>query len=153
MTLATFVEVLDTSIANVALPHIAGALSASQTEATWVISCYLIANAIVLPISGYLAAFFGRKHFMSCVAIFSISSLLCGLAPNLPTLLLFRVLQALGGGGVATSEQAILPDTSEPVDLARPLLSTVLLSLPRRQSVLWSAAGSRITSAGDGSFQ
>ena len=120
VTLATFMEVLDTSIANVALPHIAGALSASQTEATWVISCYLIANAIVLPISGYLAAFFGRKRFyMSCVAIFGISSLLCGLAPNLPTLLFFRVLQGLGGGGLATSEQAILADTFEPAELGQ----------------------------------
>ena len=115
VTLATFMEVLDTSIANVALPHIAGSLAASQTEATWVISSYLVSNAVILPISGYLATLFGRKKFyMTCVAMFGISSLLCGIAPTLPLLLFFRVLQGLGGGGLATSEQAILADTFEP---------------------------------------
>jgi DHA2 family multidrug resistance protein len=115
VTLATFMEVLDTSIANVSLPHIAGSLAASQREATWVISSYLVANAVILPISGYLATLIGRKRFyMSCVAIFGVSSLLCGLAPSLGTLLFFRVLQGLGGGGLATSEQAILADTFEP---------------------------------------
>jgi DHA2 family multidrug resistance protein len=115
VTLATFMEVLDTSIANVSLPHIAGSLAASQTEATWVISSYLVANAVILPISGYLATLIGRKRFyMTCVAMFGISSLLCGLAPSLGMLLFFRVLQGLGGGGLATSEQAILADTFEP---------------------------------------
>ena len=115
VTLATFMEVLDTSIANVALPHIAGTLGAGQSEASWIISSYLVSNAVVLPISGYLATLFGRKRFyMSCVGIFGISSLLCGIAPTLPLLLLFRVLQGLGGGGLATSEQAILADTFEP---------------------------------------
>ena len=115
VTLATFMEVLDTSIANVSLPHIAGSLAASQSEATWVISSYLVSNAVILPISGYLANLIGRKRFyMLCVAMFGISSLLCGLAPNLPLLLFFRVLQGLGGGGLATSEQAILADTFEP---------------------------------------
>ncbi len=115
MTLATFMEVLDTSIANVSLPHIAGSLAASQTEATWVISSYLVANAVILPISGYLATLIGRKRFyMTCVAMFGVSSLLCGLAPSLGMLLFFRVLQGLGGGGLATSEQAILADTFEP---------------------------------------
>jgi MFS transporter, DHA2 family, multidrug resistance protein len=115
VTLATFMEVLDTSIANVSLPHIAGSLAASQTEATWVISSYLVANAVILPISGYLATLIGRKRFyMTCVAIFGVSSLLCGLAPSLGMLLFFRVLQGLGGGGLATSEQAILADTFEP---------------------------------------
>src|ERR1700727_2186327 len=114
-TLATFMEVLDTSIANVSLPHIAGSLAASQSEATWVISSYLVANAVILPISGYLATLIGRKRFyMTCVAMFGISSLLCGLAPSLGMLLFFRVLQGLGGGGLATSEQAILADTFEP---------------------------------------
>ncbi len=108
-------EVLDTSIANVALPHIAGSLAASQSEATWIISSYLVSNAVILPISGYLATFFGRKRFyMTCVGIFGISSLLCGIAPSLPLLLFFRVIQGLGGGGLATSEQAILADTFEP---------------------------------------
>jgi len=112
VTLATFMEVLDTSIANVALPHIAGSLGGSQEEATWVLTSYLVSSAIVLPISGWLATRYGRKRFyMTCVAMFTICSLLCGLAPSLPLLILARVLQGLGGGGLATSEQAILADT------------------------------------------
>jgi MFS transporter, DHA2 family, multidrug resistance protein len=112
VTLATFMEVLDTSIANVALPHMAGSLGASQDEATWVLTSYLVASAIVLPISGWLATRFGRKRFyMTCVVIFTICSLLCGLAQTLPILILARVMQGLGGGGLAPSEQAILADT------------------------------------------
>jgi len=112
VTLATFMEVLDTSIANVALPHMAGSLGASQDEATWVLTSYLVASAIILPISGWLATRFGRKRFyMTCVVIFTICSLLCGLAQTLPILILARVLQGLGGGGLAPSEQAILADT------------------------------------------
>ncbi|HEV2646491.1 MAG TPA: DHA2 family efflux MFS transporter permease subunit [Acidobacteriaceae bacterium] len=112
VTLATFMEVLDTSIANVALPHMAGSLGASQEEATWVLTSYLVASAIVLPISGWLANRFGRKRFyMSCVAMFTVCSLLCGMAQTLPTLIIARILQGLGGGGLATSEQAILADT------------------------------------------
>jgi DHA2 family multidrug resistance protein len=115
VTLATFMEVLDTSIANVALPHIAGNLSASQDESTWVLTSYLVSNAIVLPISAWLANRFGRKRFyMSCVALFTVSSALCGLAPTLGLLVLFRILQGLGGGGLAPSEQAILADTFPP---------------------------------------
>ncbi len=115
VTMATFMEVLDTSIANVSLPHIAGNLSAGQDESTWVLTSYLVANAIVLPLSGWLSTIFGRKRFyMSCVALFTISSFLCGLAPSLPMLILFRVLQGLGGGGLAPSEQAILADTFPP---------------------------------------
>jgi len=115
VTLATFMEVLDTSITNVALPHIAGALSASQDESTWVISSYLVSNAVILPISAYLTTLIGRKRFyMTCVAIFGASSLLCGLAPTLPLLLFFRVLQGAGGGGLGPSEQAILADTFPP---------------------------------------
>src|SRR6202045_1556322 len=115
VTLATFMEVLDTSIANVSLPHIAGSLAASQSEATWVISSYLVANAVILPISGYLATLIGRKRFyMTCVAMFGASSLLCGLAPSLPLLLFFRVIQGLGGGGLQPSEQSILADTFPP---------------------------------------
>jgi DHA2 family multidrug resistance protein len=115
VTLATFMEVLDTSIANVSLPHIAGSLAASEDEATWVITSYLVANAIILPASAYLSNLVGRKRFyMICVAVFATSSLLCGLAPSLPLLLLFRVLQGAGGGGLAPSEQAILADTFEP---------------------------------------
>jgi len=115
VTLATFMEVLDTSIANVALPHIAGGLGASQDEATWVLTSYLVANAVVLPASAYLVTFFGRKKFyMACVMMFGLSSMLCGLAPSLPLLILFRVLQGVGGGGLQPSEQAILADTFAP---------------------------------------
>ena len=115
VTLATFMEVLDTSIANVALPHIAGSMGASQDEATWVLTSYLVANAVVLPASAYLVTFFGRKKFyMACVVMFGLSSMLCGLAPSLPLLILFRVMQGAGGGGLAPSEQAILADTFVP---------------------------------------
>ena len=115
VTLATFMEVLDTSIANVALPHIAGSLSAGQDESTWILTSYLVSNAIVLPLSGWLSSIVGRKRFyMGCVALFTISSALCGLAPNLAMLILFRVLQGAGGGGLQPSEQAILADTFEP---------------------------------------
>ena len=115
VTLATFMEVLDTSIANVALPHISGSLSAGQDESTWILTSYLVSNAIVLPLSGWLSSIVGRKRFyMGCVALFTISSFLCGLAPNLATLIFFRVLQGAGGGGLQPSEQAILADTFEP---------------------------------------
>ncbi|HZV35692.1 MAG TPA: DHA2 family efflux MFS transporter permease subunit [Verrucomicrobiae bacterium] len=115
VSLATFMEVMDTSIANVALPHIAGSVAADQSESTWVLTSYLVSNAIVVPISGWLASVFGRKCFyMGCVALFTVSSFLCGLAPNLPFLLLFRVLQGIGGGGLAPSEQSILTDTFPP---------------------------------------
>ena len=115
VTLATFMEVLDTSIANVALPHIAGSLSAGTDESTWVLTSYLVSNAIVLPLSGWLSSIVGRKRFyMGCVALFTISSFLCGFAPNLPMLIFFRVLQGAGGGGLQPSEQAILADTFPP---------------------------------------
>ncbi|HKT25554.1 MAG TPA: DHA2 family efflux MFS transporter permease subunit [Terriglobales bacterium] len=115
VTMATFMEVLDTSIANVALPHIAGSLSATTDESTWVLTSYLVSNAVILPMSGWASDFLGRKRFyMTCVALFGASSLLCGLAPSLPLLILFRVLQGVGGGGLAPSEQAILADTFEP---------------------------------------
>jgi DHA2 family multidrug resistance protein len=115
VTMATFMEVLDTSIANVALPHIAGNLSVSQAESTWVLTSYLVSNAIVLPLSGWIAGRMGRKRFyMTCVALFTLSSFLCGLAPSLGWLVFFRVLQGLGGGGLGPSEQAILADTFPP---------------------------------------
>jgi len=115
VTLATFMEVLDTSIANIALPHIAGSFGASTDESTWVLTSYLVSNGIVLPISAWLATRFGRKRFyMSCVAIFAVSSFLCGLAPSLGLLVFFRVLQGVGGGGLQPSEQAILSDTFSP---------------------------------------
>jgi len=115
VTLATFMEVLDTSIANVALPHIAGGLSAGADESTWVLTSYLVSNAVILPISAWMSDRFGRKRFyMTCVALFTASSFLCGMAPSLPMLIFFRVLQGMGGGGLAPSEQAILADTFEP---------------------------------------
>ena len=115
VTLATFMEVLDSSIANVALPHIAGGLGATQDEATWVLTAYLVANAVILPAGAYMTTFIGRKKFyMICVMLFGISSALCGIAPSLPLLVFFRILQGIGGGGLAPSEQAILADTFPP---------------------------------------
>src|ERR1700690_44103 len=115
VTLATFMEVLDTSIANVALPHIAGSLSAGQDESTWVLTSYLVSSAIVLPMSGWISSMIGRKRFyMSCVARFTIRSVLCGFAPSLGMLIFLRVLQGAGGGGLQPSEQAILADTFAP---------------------------------------
>jgi len=112
VSIATFMEVLDTSIANVSLRHIAGGMAASVDESTWVLTSYLVSNAIVLPISGWLASVIGRKRFyMGCVLLFTISSFLCGLAPTLGTLILCRVLQGIGGGGLAPSEQSILADS------------------------------------------
>src|SRR6516162_4417774 len=112
VTLATFMEVLDTSIANVALPHIAGNLSAGEDQSTWVLTSYLVSNAIVLPLSGWFSGLLGRKRFyMLCVALFTASSFLCGLAPSLGVLVLCRILQGAGGGGLQPSEQAILNDT------------------------------------------
>ncbi len=112
--LATFMEVLDTSIANVALPHIAGSLSASVDESTWVLTSYLVSNAIVLPLTGWFSSLFGRKRFfMVCVAIFTTSSFLCGLAPTLPALVTLRVIQGAGGGGLQPVSQAILVESFE----------------------------------------
>ena len=112
VTLATFMELLDTAIANVSLPHIAGGLAASYDESTWVLTSYLVANAIILPLSAWLSRVFGRKnYYMTCVGLFAISSLMCGLAPSLGLLIFFRVLQGIGGGGLAPVEQAILVDT------------------------------------------
>jgi len=107
--LAIFMEVLDTSVANVALPHIAGNLSAGVDESTWVLTSYLVSNAIVLPLTGWFSSLFGRKRFyMTCVAIFTIASMLCGLAPSLPLLVFFRILQGAGGGALQPISQAIL---------------------------------------------
>ena len=115
VALAAFMEVLDTSIANVALPYMAGNLGASNDQSTWVLTSYLVSNAIILPMTGWLAGAFGRKRFfMSCLGIFTVSSLLCGMAPSLGFLLLFRVLQGAGGGGLQPMAQAILADTFPP---------------------------------------
>src|SRR5438094_205775 len=110
--LATFMEVLDTSVANVSLPHIAGNLSATVDESTLVLTSYLVSNAIVLPLSGWLSMLFGRKRFyMTCVLLFTLSSLLCGLAPSLTMLVIFRVMQGLGGGALQPISQAILVES------------------------------------------
>ncbi len=120
VSLATFMEVLDTTIANVSLRHIAGGLGASQDEATWILTSYLISNAIVLPISGWLATLIGRKKFyMTCVALFTGSSFMCALSPNLGTMIFFRVLQGIGGGGLAPTEQSIFADTFPPAQRAK----------------------------------
>ncbi|MDF1792879.1 MAG: DHA2 family efflux MFS transporter permease subunit [Thalassobaculaceae bacterium] len=115
VAMAAFMEVLDLSIANVALPHIAGSLSASRDQSTWVLTSYLVTNAIVLPLSGWLSTVIGRKKFyMACIAGFGVASLLCGLAPTLELLILFRTLQGLTGGGLQPVSQAILADTFPP---------------------------------------
>jgi DHA2 family multidrug resistance protein len=119
VTMATFMEILDTTIANVALPHIAGGLSSGIDESTWILTSYLVANAVVLPLSAWLSRYFGRKrYYMTCVALFTISSFMCGLAPSLGMLIFFRVLQGIGGGGLAPCEQAILVDTFPPAKRA-----------------------------------
>ncbi|HTZ73948.1 MAG TPA: DHA2 family efflux MFS transporter permease subunit [Candidatus Aquilonibacter sp.] len=115
VAMAAFMEVLDTSIANVALPYMAGNLGASNDESTWVLTSYLVSNAVVLPISGWLVTVFGRKRFfMMCLTIFTLSSLLCGIAPSLGAIIFFRVLQGAGGGGLQPIAQAILADTFPP---------------------------------------
>jgi len=136
VAMAAFMEVLDTSIANVALPYMAGNLGASNDQSTWVLTSYLVSNAIVLPISGWMAGAFGRKRFFTiCLFLFTASSLLCGIAPSLGLLLFFRVLQGAGGGGLQPMAQAILADTFPPPPLAR-----------------LSAAGSRSIIPGGGFF-
>src|ERR1700748_3537192 len=115
ISIATFMVVLDSSIANVALAHISGSLSASYDEAAWVITSFLVANAVIIPISGWLADMVGRKrYYMFSVALFTTSSLLCGLAPNLTFLILARILQGIGGGGLAPVEQSMMADTFPP---------------------------------------
>ncbi len=115
VALAAFMEVLDTSIANVALPYMAGSLGATTDQSTWVLTSYLVSNAIVLPITGWFVRLFGRRRFfLICLTIFTISSLLCGIAPSLGLMIAFRVLQGAGGGGLQPMAQAILADTFPP---------------------------------------
>src|SRR6201995_143707 len=115
VALAAFMEVLDTSIANVALPHIAGDLGASTDQGTWVLTSYLVSNAIILPVGAWASCVIGRKNFfLLCITIFTIASFLCGIAPSLPLLLLFRVLQGAGGGGLQPMAQAIMADSFDP---------------------------------------
>ncbi len=115
VALAAFMEVLDTSIANVALPHIAGTLGASTDEGTWVLTSYLVSNAIVLPLGGWASSLMGRRNFfVFCIVVFTVASFLCGAAPTLPLLLVFRVIQGAGGGGMQPMAQAIMADSFEP---------------------------------------
>ena len=153
VTMATFMEVLDTSIANVSLPHIAGGLSAGVDESTWILTSYLVSNAIILPMSGWFSNLIGRKRFyMACVAVFTISSFLCGLAPNLGSLIFFRVLQGLGGGGLQPSEQAILADTFPRPSAAWPSRFTAWPWSWRLPSGRRWADSSPTTTAGGGFF-
>src|SRR4051812_47662862 len=115
VVIPAFMEVLDTTIANVALRYIAGGLSAAQIDSEWVITSYLAANAIILPISGWLSAHLGRRnYFLLSIAIFTLASALCGMATSLAQIILFRVLQGLAGGGLQPSSQGILMDTFPP---------------------------------------
>jgi DHA2 family multidrug resistance protein len=131
--MATFMELLDTSISNVSLPHIAGGLGTSYDESTWILTSYLVANAVILPMSAWLSRVFGRKrYYMMSVALFTVTSFLCGTAPSLAMLIAFRVLQGLGGGGLAPVEQAILVDTfpKEKLGGAFALYSMAIVTAP-----------------------
>src|SRR5215211_6302588 len=113
----TFMEVLDTTVVNVALPHIAGSMSATVEEATWSLTSYLVANAIILPMTGWLASVFGRKRLIQGAVVgFTMSSLLCGIAPNLASLILFRVIQGATGGTMQPLSQAIMLEAFPPKD-------------------------------------
>lgn len=132
-------EVLDTSIANVALPYIAGNLSSSVDESVWVLTSYLVANAIVLPTSGWISGRIGRKRFyLISIFLFTLSSFFCGIAPSLTVLIFFRVLQGLGGGGLQPTTQAILADVfpKERIASAFTLYSIVIVLAPTLGPVL-----------------
>src|SRR6201986_2558959 len=139
VTLATFMELLDTSIANVSLPYIAGGLGRSYDEVTWILTTYLVANAVVLPMSAWLGRVFGRKnYYLGCVALFTLTSLFCGIAPSLGIMLTSRVLQGIGGGGLAPVSQAILVDTFPPAKRASAfaLYTIVIVTAPAIGPVL-----------------
>ena len=124
VTLAAFMEILDTTIVNVALPHIAGSLSISSDDATWALTSYLVANGIVLTISGWLGSVFGRKrYFLICIAMFTVCSLLCGVAHSLPQLIVFRLLQGFFGGGLHRTSRRSCSTRSSPKSAPRPLRS------------------------------
>ncbi|HWB32087.1 MAG TPA: DHA2 family efflux MFS transporter permease subunit [Acidobacteriaceae bacterium] len=139
VTLATFMELLDTSIANVSLPYIAGGLGRSFDEVTWILTTYLVANAVVLPMSAWLSRVMGRKnYYITCVALFTVTSFFCGIAPSLSVMLLARVLQGVGGGGLAPVEQAILVDTfpAEKRAMAFALYTVAIVTAPAIGPVL-----------------
>src|ERR1700742_460907 len=139
VTLATFMELLDTSIANVSLPYIGGGLGRSYDEVTWILTTYLVANAVILPMSAWLGRVFGRKtYYLGCVALFTLTSLFCGLAPSLGIMLSSRVLQGIAGGGLAPVAQAILVDTFPPAKRASAfaLYTIVIVTAPAIGPVL-----------------
>jgi DHA2 family multidrug resistance protein len=130
VTLAAFMEVLDTTIVNVALPHIAGSLSASYDDATWALTSYLVANSIVLPISGFLGRLIGRKrYFVICIIAFTVCSFLCGIAENLNQLIIFRVAQGFFGGGLQPNQQSIILDTFPPAQRGRAFSLTAVATV------------------------
>ncbi len=147
--LGTFMEVLDTTVVNVSLQHIAGSLSVTPEEATWVLTSYLVANAIVLPLTGWLGNYFGRRNILlASVGGFTVFSFLCGIAPNLPLLIIFRVFQGATGGGLQPLSQAILMEAFPPEKRAKamafwalgivvaPMLGPVARRLDHRQLLL-----------------
>lgn len=139
VTIAAFMELLDTSIANVALPYIGGGLGRSYDEVTWILTTYLVANAVVLPMTAWLSRLFGRKaYYLLCVILFTVSSLFCGLAPSLGFMLLWRIVQGIGGGGLAPVAQAILVDTFPPAKRAAAfaLFTVVIVTAPAIGPVL-----------------
>jgi MFS transporter, DHA2 family, multidrug resistance protein len=139
VTLATFMELLDTSIANVSLPYIGGGLGRSYDEVTWILTTYLVANAVVLPMTAWLSRVFGRKrYYLACVALFTLTSFFCGIAPSLGLMLSARVLQGIGGGGLAPVAQAILVDTFPPAKRASAfaLYTIVIVTAPAIGPVL-----------------
>ncbi len=151
VTLAVFMEILDTTIVNVALPHVAGSLSASYDESTWVLTSYLVANGIVLPISAFLSRLFGRKQFfLICIVMFTICSFLCGIATELWQIILFRVMQGFFGGGLQPTQQSVLLDYFKPEDRGKAfgLSSIAIIVAPVLGPTL--GAGSPITTPGAG---
>src|SRR5260370_13117924 len=134
VTIAAFMELLDTTIVNVALPHIAGSLSISSDDATWALTSYLVANGIVLTIPGWLGSVFGRKrYFLICIAMFTVCSLLCGLAQSLPQLIVFRLLQGFFGGGLQPNQQAIVLDSFEPEKRGAAFAITAIATIATRR--------------------
>jgi DHA2 family multidrug resistance protein len=142
--LATFMEVLDTSIANVALPHIAGSLAADVNSSTWALTSYLVANAIVLPSTAWLSGVFGRKRFLiACIGIFTFASALCGAATSLPMLIAARVLQGAGGGALQPIAQAVLLESFPPRKRGAAMAATqeaygILYRQMQSQAGLWA---------------
>ena len=152
VTVAAFMEVLDTTIINVALPYIAGTMASSEDEATWALTSYLVANGIVLVVSGHLGRLLGRKrYFLICIVGFTVFSFLCGLAQSLSELVVFRCLQGLFGGGLQPTQQAIILDTFKPSQRSGAFAVTRSRRSSRRSWDRRSAAGSPTTTAGAGS--